>query len=258
MKLLILSSAVLTLFLSLVATVCYGFVKKRNSIIRAASSFMYAALLANFTVLLGRCLLIGRLPLSDGGDFLLLFSFLILLFYAAFERFGHVYTAGTYVMGVCAALCAFVLLVLRDKLTISSPLSPSLKSPLLTVHVLTAALSYAGFAFSAGLAAARLRKLNCDPDHIWTYRIIILSFCMLTITIVLGAFWAEMAWGAYWSWDPKETWALITWILYAIYLHRYQHWNDQKADAMLVIGFILVLFTFFGTNYLLSGLHSYA
>ena len=258
MKFLILSSAVLTLLLCLGAAVCYALAKKRSGLLRGASILMYAAPLANFTVLLGRYLLLGRLPLSDGGDFLLLFSFLILLFYAAFEHFGHVHTAGAYVMGVCAALCAFVLLVLRDKLTVSSPLAPSLKSPLLTVHVLTAALSYAGFAFSAGLAAARLRKLNCDPEHIWTYRIVIFSFCMLTLTIVLGAFWAEIAWGSYWSWDPKETWALITWILYAIYLHRYQHWDSKKADVMLVIGFILVLFTFFGTNYLLSGLHSYA
>jgi cytochrome c-type biogenesis protein CcsB len=82
---------------------------------------------------------------------------------------------------------------------------------------------------------------------------------MLTVTIVLGAIWAEQAWGRYWSWDPKEIWALITWIIYAIYLHlhRQRAWKGQKANMMVISGFIIVLFTYFGVNFLLSGLHSY-
>lgn len=83
---------------------------------------------------------------------------------------------------------------------------------------------------------------------------------MLSLTIVLGAIWAEQAWGSYWTWDPKETWALVTWLIYALYLHlqRRLKWKGKTASIMVVAGFILVLFTFFGVNYLLPGLHSYA
>ena len=83
---------------------------------------------------------------------------------------------------------------------------------------------------------------------------------MMSLSIVLGAIWAEQAWGSYWSWDPKEDWALITWIIYAVYLHLHQRrvWRGEKASWMVIVGFVLVLFTLFGVNYLLSGLHSYA
>jgi cytochrome c-type biogenesis protein CcsB len=92
------------------------------------------------------------------------------------------------------------------------------------------------------------------------YRIVAVSFAMLSLSIVLGAIWAEQAWGSYWSWDPKEIWALVTWIIYALYLHlrRQRGWEGQNASMMVILGFILVLFTFFGVNYLMSGLHSYA
>ena len=84
------------------------------------------------------------------------------------------------------------------------------------------------------------------------------GFFFLSLTIVLGAVWANAAWGAYWSWDPKETWALITWIIYAIYLHRRSRIGKRQAELLLILGFALVIFTFFGTNYLMKGLHSYA
>jgi len=86
------------------------------------------------------------------------------------------------------------------------------------------------------------------------------GFAALSLSIVLGAVWAEQAWSRYWSWDPKETWALITWIIYAAYLHlhRQEKWRGRNANIIVITGFILVLFTFFGVNYLLTGLHSYA
>jgi len=86
------------------------------------------------------------------------------------------------------------------------------------------------------------------------------GFALLSLSIVLGAIWAEQAWGQYWSWDPKETWALITWLIYAVYLHLYRsrEWRSNYARWMVIIGFLLVMFTFFGVNYLLPGMHSYA
>ncbi len=77
--------------------------------------------------------------------------------------------------------------------------------------------------------------------------------------LIFGAIWAQHAWGSYWSWDPKETWALITWIIYTGYLHtRFVKKMRGKGSAVIsIIGFVFTIFTFFGVNYLLSGLHSY-
>jgi cytochrome c-type biogenesis protein CcsB len=82
----------------------------------------------------------------------------------------------------------------------------------------------------------------------------------MTLGIITGAIWADRAWGAYWSWDPKETWALITWFLYAALLHGRLAvgWRGRKAAVLAIIGFVLLLFTFLGVNLLLSGLHSYS
>jgi cytochrome c-type biogenesis protein CcsB len=83
---------------------------------------------------------------------------------------------------------------------------------------------------------------------------------MLTLGIITGAAWANYAWGTYWSWDPKETWSLITWIVYALFLHArlVRGWKGKKIAILSIIGFVSVIFTYFGVNFILSGLHSYA
>ena len=93
-----------------------------------------------------------------------------------------------------------------------------------------------------------------------TYRLICLGFLLLTVVILSGAIWAEQAWSLWWSWDPKETWALITWFIYAIYLHLRlsRGWRDRRAALFAVIGFVCVIFTYIGVNTLLPGIHSYA
>jgi cytochrome c-type biogenesis protein CcsB len=92
------------------------------------------------------------------------------------------------------------------------------------------------------------------------YKTIVVGFPLLTIGIVTGAAWANYAWGSYWSWDPKETWSLITWFVYAIFLHARttRDWRGKRTAILSIIGFVAVVFTYFGVNYLLSGLHSYA
>ena len=93
-----------------------------------------------------------------------------------------------------------------------------------------------------------------------TYKTIGIAFPMLTLMIAAGAYWANRTWGSYWSWDPKETWALITWLVYAGYLHMRitRGWRGRRAAFFAIIGFAVVLFTFFGVTYLLPGLHAYA
>jgi ABC-type transport system involved in cytochrome c biogenesis permease subunit len=98
-----------------------------------------------------------------------------------------------------------------------------------------------------------------DLDRI-TYKTICLAFPLLTLMIAAGAYWANQTWGSYWSWDPKETWAAITWLVYALYLHMRitRGWRGRRAAYFAIAGFAVVMFTFFGVTYLLPGLHAYA
>ena len=92
------------------------------------------------------------------------------------------------------------------------------------------------------------------------YKTVAISFPLLTFMIIAGAYWANRTWGAYWSWDPKEDWALITWLTYAGYLHMRltRGWRGRRSAYFAIIGFGIVMFTFFGVTYLLPGLHAYA
>ena len=151
---------------------------------------------------------------------------------------------------------------------------PALKSYWLVFHVITAILAYGAFAVSFGLGLMYILKtyyeenvlkveLRLPPAMVLdelSYKIIIFGFSFLTLVIITGAIWANYAWGTYWSWDPKETWSLITWIIYAGYLHArlMLEWRGKRAAWLAILGFVAILFTFFGVNYLLPGLHSYA
>ena len=148
-------------------------------------------------------------------------------------------------------------------------LMPALRSAWFALHIGSAAFSYAAFAIAAGLGVNYLvqsgRGVPDDDSRLvqidfWGYRLICLGFLLLTVVIFSGAIWAEQAWSTWWSWDPKETWALITWIFYAIYLHQRLRlgWRGRRTAVLAIAAFILVLFTFAGVNLLLPGLHSYA
>jgi len=107
-----------------------------------------------------------------------------------------------------------------------------------------------------------LERLLPSADNLdrITYKTISLAFPLLTLMIASGAYWANQTWGSYWSWDPKETWAAITWLVYAGYLHMRitRGWRGRRAAYFAILGFVVVMFTFFGVTYLLPGLHSYA
>lgn len=148
------------------------------------------------------------------------------------------------------------------------PLIPALQSNWLAAHVITCFLGYACFVISflaAGLlllagASHSTGKLLPPPrflDDI-VYQSVLIGFPLLTIGIITGAAWADFAWGSYWSWDPKETWSLITWLVYAAFLHARlaRGWSGSRTALLSLLGFAAVLFTYFGVNYL-PGLHSY-
>jgi ABC-type transport system involved in cytochrome c biogenesis permease subunit len=144
------------------------------------------------------------------------------------------------------------------------PLIPALQSNWLHIHVFTCFIAYAAFAvsFLAGLFSIFNWKSVMPPEERLeelNYRSVMVGFPMLSAGILTGAVWAHYAWGSYWSWDPKETWSLITWIFYALFLHaRFARgWKGRRIALLSIIGFASVIFTYFGVNFILSGLHSY-
>ncbi len=152
------------------------------------------------------------------------------------------------------------------------PLMPALQSNWLLIHVLTAFLGYAAFALAFGAALIYLWQARSTPVASKTaaaavtqemdrliYQAVVIGFIFLTLGILTGAVWADQAWGRYWSWDPKETWSLITWFIYVGLLHArlVKGWAGKRIAWLAVLGFLAVLFTYFGVSFLLPGLHSY-
>jgi len=249
-----------TLIFYLLAALIYFSAARLKSLAWIAPVLALAGFLTNTLALVARTMLVGRLPLANGAEFLLCFSWFTVLAYLLYERKSKNYHAGGVATLIAGLLVASILTLVPSQLGDVRPLMPALKSPWLTSHVLTAVIAYGGFALAAALAAIQLKKASPENGEEWIYKIVGASFLMLTVTIVLGAIWAEQTWGRYWSWDPKETWALVTWFVYAGYLHlrRQRSWRGQNSNLLVVGGFIFVLFTYFGVNFLFSGLHSYS
>ena len=251
---------------------------KKEMIGKLATFITALGVLGNLSAIIVRMIIAGRAPLANGYEFILAFTFGIAAVYLFVEFRYKLRTLGAFVMPVPFVLLMFIVMRMSPQDRLATGIMPALKSHWLEFHVLTAMLSYGAFAVSFGLGIMYLLEHNAqnkgtikkgsiisrfpslDSLDQTSYRVVCFAFPMLTLCIISGAIWANYAWGTYWSWDPKETWSLITWIIYAGYLHaRLMYgWKGKRAAWMAVIGFAAVLFTFFGVNYLLSGLHSYA
>ncbi len=218
----------------------------------------------------------GHAPLSNMYESLVFFSWCIAVLCLLWEWKLNSRILGAFAMPFAFLFIAYASLApgVSDRI---DPLIPALQSNWLHAHVITCFLSYASFALSCGISIMYLLKLRqkeqgqkeaslpalippLDSLDALIYKTIAVGFPLLTIGIVTGAAWANYAWGSYWSWDPKETWSLITWFVYAIFLHaRFaREWRGKRTAALSIIGFAAVVFTYFGVNYVLSGLHSYA
>ncbi len=214
---------------------------------------------------------IGRAPLSNLYESLVFYALSIALLYLFIER-----KYGNRIIGAFAVPLAFLAMAYASLApNISSqirPLLPALKSNWLIAHVMTCFVGYAAFAIAFGLSIMYLLKRTSSdnenrlfglfptPDTLdeLTHQMVMLGFLFLTIGIITGAVWANSAWGRYWGWDPKETWSLITWFVYATLLHArlMRGWQGKRIAFISIIGFAAVIFTYFGVNYL-PGLHSY-
>jgi cytochrome c-type biogenesis protein CcsB len=216
---------------------------------------------------------IGHAPLSNMYESLVFFAWSIILMYVVVEFIYKNKVIGAFAVPFAFASMAYASLSTEFSSRIT-PLVPALQSNWLIAHVFTCFIGYAAFAVACGTGIMYLVKsldkgessdtiLGSLPslkviDDI-THKIILFGFLWLSAGIISGAVWANSAWGTYWSWDPKETWSLITWFIYASALHaRFTRgWGGKRIAWIAILGFLAVIFTYYGVNFLLSGLHSY-
>ncbi len=214
---------------------------------------------------------IGHAPLSNLYESLIFFAWTIGLIYIVIEKKFKNKAMGAFAVPFAFLSMAYASFSPSVESRIQ-PLIPALQSNWLIAHVITCFLGYAAFAVGCAMSIMYLiqstdkegRKLSYLPNtktlDLLTSQVIMIGFILLTVGIITGSIWAESAWGAYWSWDPKETWSLITWLLYAALLHfrMVSGWKGKRIAYFSILGFASVLFTYFGVNFILSGLHSYA
>ena len=213
----------------------------------------------------------GHAPLSNLYESLIFFAWTIVLLYLFIERRYKFRIIGAFATPLAFLALAYASLSpnISDRI---QPLLPALKSNWLIAHVIACFIGYAAFAIAFGISIMYLfKKRDTEgtsgllerfpaPNVLeeLNHQLVMLGFLFLSAGIITGAVWANSAWGRYWGWDPKETWSLITWFVYATLLHArmMRGWRGRKIAYLSIFGFAAVLFTYFGVNYL-PGLHSY-
>jgi len=219
---------------------------------------------------------VGHAPMSNLYESVVFFSWTIVLIYILIDLKYRQRAVGAFVIPFAFLGMTWAQLSLDSNI---EPLVPALQSNWLTYHVITCFLGYAAFAVACGVSIMYLIKsgkeeksagespagglLSLFPnarilDDI-NYKAIMIGFPLLSLGIITGAAWANYAWGTYWSWDPKETWSLIVWFIYAAFLHaRFTRgWVGRRAAWLSIVGFAATIFCYLGVNLVLSGLHSY-
>jgi cytochrome c-type biogenesis protein CcsB len=220
-----------------------------------------------------RAIFSGLFPFATPFDVLSFFAWLVVGSFLMVQ-----YRVASPIFGSIATPMAAVLMLYGSTLSyrITEPLVPVLQSWWFPIHVTLALAGNGIFALMAiGGLMYILQERLIKTKRIGRFHRLLpsletldtinrhglpLGFFLLTLGIISGALWAGSAWGFYWSWDPKEVWSLITWIVFAIYLHTriVMGWKGKRSAIIALVGFLAALFTYFGVNYLLAGLHSYA
>lgn len=243
---------------------------------KVASSFVWSAVLMGFVGLMVRWYEsyliapdVGHIPISNLYEVFILFCLITSLMYLYYEQLYATKQLGGFVMLVVSAAVGFILWYTFDRHADGiQPLVPALQSYWMKIHVPANFIGYGSFSLAAmvasayllserGVLASRLPALDVLEDLM--YKAIAIGFGFFTIATILGAMWAAEAWGGYWSWDPKETWALIVWLNYAAWLHLrlVKGLRGPMLAWWALIGLLVTTFAFLGVNMFLSGLHSY-
>jgi cytochrome c-type biogenesis protein CcsB len=213
----------------------------------------------------------GHLPITSMHEASSFFAWCIVLIFFFLEYRYKIGIMGSFILPM-----VFILMLSSSVLPREiRPLSPVLQSYWLGIHTFLAFLGNAAFAVACGIGIMYLLQEHyLKSKHLGdlfkrlpslqvldeiNYKLITLGFPLLTLAIITGALWAESAWGSYWRWDPKEVWSLITWFIYALVLHvrLTAGWRGKRAAILSIIGFLVILFTFFGVNLLLKSLHAF-
>jgi cytochrome c-type biogenesis protein CcsB len=255
--------------------------------------------LSIFLILASRWLFHGYFPLSNLYESLLFLSWVLLFIHLLLEYKTRSKLLGAIVLPLVLFIDGFGNFSLPIEMQKASPLVPALQSNWLMMHVSLMMLSYGSLIIGSLISIlflmlslkgplGRTERKNSSPNSLslqkmgtslslasspsssfvlkllenmdnLSYRIISLGFPFLTLGIIAGAVWANEAWGSYWSWDPKETWALITWLVFAAYLHAriVKGWEGKRPAILASVGFFVVWFCYLGVNFLGQGLHSY-
>jgi cytochrome c-type biogenesis protein CcsB len=227
-------------------------------------------LISHTLALISRTIESGHAPFTNMYESLSFLSWATVLALVIIEKKYQLRAAGAYVVLIVVALMAIASSPLMPKE--ATPLVPALQSYWLWLHVSVTLLGEGFFAVAFVtsilylIADSKVRQgkpTSLSPEKLdsLSYRLIAIGFPLFTLGgLIFGMIWAYQAWGSYWSWDPKEVWSLITWFVFALYLHTrlVMGWRGRRSAFIAILGFLAALFTYFGVNYLISGLHSYA
>jgi cytochrome c-type biogenesis protein CcsB len=265
-----------TLFYLATGVYWVGLLRKSALLNRIGSGLTWAAALAGFSGMFTRWYEsyligpdIGHIPVSNLYEVFVLFCLITALMYLYYEAKYAARQMGAFVLLVISAAVGFILWYTFDRQAHEiQPLIPALQSWWMKIHVPANFVGYGAFSLAAMLGIAELLALHGKlPDKLppadvldeVMYKAIAVGFLFFTIATILGAMWAADAWGGYWSWDPKETWALIVWLNYAAWLHMrlVKGWRGKPLAWWAVVGVFVTSFAFLGVNMFLSGLHSY-
>ena len=218
----------------------------------------------------------GRVPWGNMYEFSITSALGVLVVFLAVSTRRDLRWLGLFIVTPVLLSLGLAVTVLYTE---SAQLVPALKSWWLVIHVLAAIICAGAFTFAAATAALSLLRSRAERRHPGqdvsgvlakvppadrlqrlTYRTLAFAFPLWTFAVVAGAIWAENAWGRYWGWDPKETWAFITWVIYAAYLHARSTvgWRGDRASVIAILGWVAFLVNYFGVNIFVNSLHSYA
>lgn len=237
------------------------------------------AIISTFAIsmmLISRTMEAGHAPFSNLYESMTFFVWIMSIAYLIMEFKYKIRVVGAFVMAI-----AFIAMLATSRLPYRfqniEPLNPALQSIWFELHVFSAFIGYAGFGLAFGMGIMYLIKSRFEErktshfliDRFPTsaildelsYKSVAWGFIFFTLgALILGAVWANKAWGTYWSWDPKETWSLITWFIYAAYLHARvtRGWRGKKAAYVAIFGFLSTVFLYWGVSFVLPGLHAYA
>lgn len=264
------------LFVLAMLTYWFALFKRSEFTGKVASSLTWSAVLMGFVGLMVRWYEsyliapeVGHIPISNLYEVFVLFCLITSLFYLYYEDRLNTRQLGGFVLVVVNAAVGFILWYTFDREADGiQPLVPALQSYWMKIHVPANFIGYGSFSLAAmvasayllaerGILASRLPKLEVLDDLM--YKSISIGFAFFTIATILGAMWAAEAWGGYWSWDPKETWALIVWLNYAAWLHLrlVKGLRGSMLAWWALVGLLVTTFAFLGVNMFLTGLHSY-